>query len=198
MRLSARCPAQRPATDWGQHTAAPDALKTRHFKQTFAKSNILPTRNDSQKNAVAPLPRPGDAPFGASSRLAHNHSLGAGHFRPQCIENRAFQKTLTDFNILPTRYGTKILHWRLHRGQSTCYSTRRPAQRPASDWGRRTAAPNALKTGHSKQTFTNFNILLTEYGTERRIGASTKARRRAFQRSARQFGGGETLPSPMQ
>ena len=59
MRLSARCPAQRPATDWGRHTAAPNALKTGHFKQTFTDFNILPTRYDT-KNALAPLPRPGN------------------------------------------------------------------------------------------------------------------------------------------
>ena len=42
-RLSACRPAQRLATNWGGHTAAPNALKTGHFKQTFTKSNILPT-----------------------------------------------------------------------------------------------------------------------------------------------------------
>ena len=35
MRLSARCPAQRPARHRGRHTAAPDALKTEHCKQKF-------------------------------------------------------------------------------------------------------------------------------------------------------------------
>ena len=48
-RLLARRPAQRPATNWGRHTAAPDALKTRHFKQTFIERNILPTRNDTKR-----------------------------------------------------------------------------------------------------------------------------------------------------
>ena len=57
-RLSARRPAQRPARHRGQHTAAPDALKTGHFKQTFTESNILSTRNDTKKIAVAPLPWP--------------------------------------------------------------------------------------------------------------------------------------------
>ena len=107
---------RRPATDWGRHTAAPDALKTGHFKQTFTESSILPTRNDTKKIAVAPPPWLGDAPFSASPDPARSYSVGVGHFRPQCIENCAFQKTLTDFNILPTRYGTKILHWRLQQG----------------------------------------------------------------------------------
>ena len=91
-RLSARRPAQRPATDWGRHTAAPDALKTGHFKQTFTESSILPTRNDTKKIAVAPPPWPGDAPFGASPGPARSYSVGAGHFRPRCIENRHFKK----------------------------------------------------------------------------------------------------------
>ena len=147
-----------PATDWGRHTAAPDALKTGHFKQTFTESNILPTRNDTKKIAVAPPPWPGNAPFGTSPGPARSYSVGAGHFCPRCIENRAFQKTLTDFNILPTRYGTKILHWRLQQGQATCHLTRHPAQRPARHWGRHTTAPDALKTGRCKQKFTHFNV----------------------------------------
>ena len=167
-RLSARRPAQRPATDWGQHTAGPDALKTGHFKQTFTESNILPTRNDTQKIAVAPPPWPGDAPFGASPNPMRSYSVGAGHFRPRCIENRAFPKTLIDFNILPTRYGTKILYWRLRQGQAMRLSACRPAQRPAGHWGRHTATPDELKTGHCKQTFTDFNVLPTQYDREKK------------------------------
>ena len=98
-RISVCRPARRPATHWGRHTAAPNALKTGHFKQTFTESNILPTRNDSQKNGVAPPPRPSDAPFSASPGPARSYSMGAGHFRPRCIENCAFQKTLTDFTF---------------------------------------------------------------------------------------------------
>ena len=201
MRLSARRPAQRPATDWGRHIAAPDALKTGHFKQTFTESNILPTRNDTQKIAVAPPPWPGDAPFGASPGPARSYSVGAGHFRPRCIENRAFQKTLTDFNIFPTQYGTKILHWCLRQGQATRHSARRLAHRPARHWGRHTAAPNALKTGRCKQTFTDFNVLPTQYDREKKIGASAKARRHAFRRAAQpsvqQGIGSSTLPPLM-
>ena len=95
-----------------------------------------------------------------------------------------FKKTLTDFNILPTRYDTKNLHWRLRQGQATRLSACYPAQRLSSDWGRQFASPNALKTGHSKQTFPDFNVLPTRYDTKKRIGASTKARRRTFQRIA--------------
>ena len=48
-RLSARHPAQRPATDWGQHTTAPDALKTGRCEQTFIDLNVLPTQYDREK-----------------------------------------------------------------------------------------------------------------------------------------------------
>ena len=259
-RLSARHLVQRPATDWGRHTAAPNALKTGHFKQTFTESSILPTRNDTKKIVVAPPPWPGDTPFGASPSPVRSYSVGPGHFHPRCIENCAFQKTLTDFNILPTRYSTKILHWRLRQGQAmrhsarrptqrpashwgrhtaspdawktgrckqtftdfnvlpsqddrekkirrlrqaqaTHLSARRPAQRPASHWGRHTTSPDALKTGHCKQTFTEFIVLPTQYDRKKRIGASAKARQRAFRRAARlsvrQGIGGGTLPPPM-
>ena len=141
-RLSARRPAQRPARHWGRHTAAPDALKTGHCKQTFTNFKVLPTQYDREK------------------------------------ENR-----------------------RLRQGQTTRLSARRPAQRPARHQGRHTAALDALKTGRCKQTFTNFNVLPTQYDTEKRIGASAKARRRAFRRAARpsvrQGIGGGTLPPPM-
>ena len=43
-RLSIRQPAQRPATEWGRHTATPNALKTGHFKETFTECHNLPTR----------------------------------------------------------------------------------------------------------------------------------------------------------
>ena len=76
---------------------------------------------------------------------------------------------------------------------------RRPAQRPARHWGRHTAAPNALKTGHCKQTFTHFNVVPTQYDREKRFGASANARRHAFRRIARPsvqqgIGGGTLLP----
>ena len=108
-RLSARRPAQHPASHWGQHTAGPDALKTGHSKQTFI-----------------------------------------------------------DFNVLPTQYDREKKIRRLRQGQATHLSARCSAQRPASHWGRHTAAPNALKTGHCKQTFTNFNVLPTQYNREKK------------------------------
>ena len=125
-RLSGRRPAQPPATDWGRHTAGPDALKTGRCKQT-----------------------------------------------------------LTDFNVLTTQYDREKKNRRLRKGQTTRLSARCPAQRPARHWGRCTTAPDALKTGHSKQTFTDFNVLPTQYYREKRIVASAKARRRAFQCIAR-------------
>ena len=59
------------------------------------------------------------------------------------------------------------LHSGLRQGQATRLSARRPAQRPATDWGRHTAAPDALKTGRCKQKFTEFNVLATQYDTEK-------------------------------
>ena len=97
------------------------------------------------------------------------------------------------------------LHSGLRQGQATRLSARlsacRPAQRPARHRGRHTAAPDALKTGHCKQKFTDFNVLPTQYDREKGFGASTKARRRPFRRatrpSVRQGIGGGTLPPPM-
>ena len=66
MRLLVRRVAQRPASDWGRHTTAPNALETGHFKQTFTDFHILPTRYDTEKG-LSPPPRPGNAPFSASS-----------------------------------------------------------------------------------------------------------------------------------
>ena len=103
-----RRPAQRPASDWGRHTAAPDALKIGRCKQTF-----------------------------------------------------------THFNVLPTQYDREKKIWRLCQGQATRLLARYPAQRPARHRGRHTAAPDALKTGHSKQTFTEFNVVATQYDTKK-------------------------------
>ena len=134
-RLSVRRPAQRPATNWGRHTAAPNALKIGHCKQKFTEFNVLATQYDREK------------------------------------ENRRPKQD-------------RKLHSGLRQGQVTRLSARRPVQRPATDWGRHTAGPDALKTGRCKQTFTDFNVLPTQYDRERRFGASAKARRCAFRRIA--------------
>ena len=76
-------------------------------------------------------------------------------------------------------------HSGLRQGQATRLSARRPAQRPATDWGRHTAGPDALKTGRCKQTFTHFNVLPTQYDREKRFSASAKAKRCTFQCIAR-------------
>ena len=93
------------------------------------------------------------------------------------------------------------LHSGLREGQATRLSARHLAQRPTRHRGRHTAAPDALKTGHCKQKFTDFNVLPTQYDREKRFGASAKARRRAFRRAARpnvrQGIGSGTLPPPM-
>ena len=91
-RLSARRLAQRPATDWGRHTAALDALKTGHFKQTFTESNICQHEMIAKKNAVAPLPRPGDAPFGALPGRARSYSVGVDTSAPDALKTAHFKK----------------------------------------------------------------------------------------------------------
>ena len=81
------------------------------------------------------------------------------------------------------------------------HSARRPAQRLASDWGRHIAAPNALKTGRCNQKFTDFNVLSTQYGIEKKNWhlhqgqAMRLSARRPAQRPVMQWGG--TLPPPM-
>ena len=54
----------------------------------------------------------------------------------------------------------------------------------ATQWGRHTAAPNALKTVQFKETFADFHTLPTLYDTENCIHASAKARRRTFRHAA--------------
>ena len=132
-----------------------------------------------------PPPRPGDAPFGVPPGPASGKPLGAAHCHPRCIENWALQAKIHRIY----RFGNTIRQRkkirRLRQGQATRLSVRRPAQRPASHWGRHTAAPDALKTGHCKQKFTEFIVLATQYDREKRLNASAKARRRAFRRIAR-------------
>ena len=59
------------------------------------------------------------------------------------------------------------LHSGLRQGHATRLSAPRLAQRPATDWGRHTTVPNALKTGHFKQTFTESSILPTRNDTKK-------------------------------
>ena len=144
----------------GGGTLLPDALNTVHFQQICGFSHPANMKRPP-KNALAPTPRLGNAPL--AHRLAQRPAIRWGWYTAasNAMKTAHFKKTFTDFNILPTRYDTKNLHWRLRQGQAMRLSARRPTQRPTSDWGRHTAAPNALKTRHSKQTFTDFNILPT-------------------------------------
>ena len=86
------------------------------------------------------------------------------------------------------------LHSGLRQGQATRLSARRPAQRPATDWGRHTAGPDALKIGCCKQTPTQFNVLPTQYDREKknqrlREGQATRLlARRPAQRPATDWG----------
>ena len=72
------------------------------------------------------------------------------------------------------------LHSGLRQGQATRLLARRPAQRPARHRGRHTAAPDALKTGRCKQTSTHFNVLPTQYDTEKRLAPPPRPEDMAF------------------
>ena len=193
MRHLARRLAQRPASDYGRHTAAPNVLKSGHSKQTFTHFNILLTEYDTKRRIQ-----------GQAMRLSVCYpAIWWGQYTAiaNAMKTAHFNKTLIDFSILPTRCDTKNLHWRLRQGQATRLSARRPAQRLASDWGRHTTAPNALKTGRCKQKFTDFNVLSIQYGTEKkdrhlRQGQAMRLSVcRPAQRLVMHWGG--TLPPPM-
>ena len=49
MHLSARHPAQRPASDWGRHTATPNTFKIGKLKPSFTDFHTLPTQYDEAK-----------------------------------------------------------------------------------------------------------------------------------------------------
>ena len=101
-RLSARCLAQRPATEWGRHTATPNALKTGHFKETFTECHNLPTRYDTKKMQWPLLQ--GQTTCLSAHRLAQHAATrwGWDTSTPDALKTAHFKKTLTDFNILPT------------------------------------------------------------------------------------------------
>ena len=194
MRLSAHRPAQRPATDWGWHTTTPDALKTGRCKQTFTNFNVLPTQYNREKmnrrlckgqatrlSARRPAQRP------ARHRGWHTAA-------PDALKTGHCKQKFTEFNVLATQYDREKENRRLCQGQTTRLSARRLAQRPATDWGRHTTGPDALKTGRCKQTFTDFNVLPTQYDTEKKIRrlrqgqAMHLSARRPAQRPARHRG----------
>ena len=128
---------------------------------------------------------------GQAMRLSAHHPAqrparhrGRHTASPDALKTGHCKQKFTNFKVLPTQYDRGKENRRLHQGQTTHLSARRPAQRPERHRGRHTAAPDALKTGRCKQKFTDFNVLPTQYDREKRLGASAKARRRAFQRIA--------------
>ena len=144
-RLLARRPAQRPATDWGRHTAAPDALKTGRCKQTFTHFNVLPTQYDREKRfrrlrqgqtTRLSVRRPAQRP----ARHRGRHTAA-----PNALKTGHCKQTLTDFNVLPTQYDREKENQCLCQGQATRLSARRPAQRPASHWGRAHCRPQCIE-----------------------------------------------------
>ena len=106
-------------------------------------------------------------PFGAPPGPASGKPLGVAHCRPRCIENWALQAKIHRIYRFGNTIRQRKKAQRLCQGQATCLLVHRPAQHPARHWGRHTAAPDVLKTGHSKQKFTEFNVLATQYDTEK-------------------------------
>ena len=80
-RLSARRPAQRPARHRGQHTAAPNALKTRRCKQTFTHFNVLPTQYDREKRFGASA-KARQRAFQCAARPSVWQGIGGGTLPP--------------------------------------------------------------------------------------------------------------------
>ena len=173
------------------------ASTTQHCHTCHNPATRFPTRDASetrQQTAFRPLARPGEAPFGASPGPGRTYSVGRYTTAPDALKTAHLKQTLIDFINLPIRHGTKILHTCRPQGQATRHWARRPAQRPARHWGRQTAALDALKTGHWKQTCTDIYVLRTQY--ERKIKARRVRRgqarrhwaRRPAQRPARHWG----------
>ena len=134
----------------------PDALKTGHWKQTCTDFYVL--RTQYERKIKARRVRRGQARRHWGRHAAAPDALKTGHCKQTC----------TEFNVLQAQYERQIKA-RLHRqGQATRLSAHRPAQRAASRWGRHTAAPDALKTGGCKQTFTHFNVVPTQYDREKK------------------------------
>ena len=167
-RLLAHRPAQRAASRWGRHTAAPNALKTGHCKQTFTTFKVLPTQYDTEKEDRRL--RQGQATRLSAHRPAQRAASRWGRHTaaPDALKTEHCKQTFTTFKVLPTQYDTEKENRRLRQGQATRLSAHRPAQRVASRWGRHTAAPDALKTGRCKQTFTHFNVMPTQYDREKK------------------------------
>ena len=127
-RLSARCPAQRLASDWGRHTAAPNALKTRRCKQKFTDFNVLSTQYGTEKKGSAPPPRLGNAPFGVPPGPASGNALGRHTAVPNALKTGHSKQKFTEFNVLATQYNTEKMDRRLRQGQATRLSAHRLAQ----------------------------------------------------------------------
>ena len=202
-RLLAHHPAQRPASHWGRHTASPDALKTRHSKQTFTDFDVLPTQYDRDKK-IRRL-RQGQATHLSARRPAQRlaRHLGQHTAAPDALKAGHSKQKFTEFNLLATQYDREKKIRRLRQGQATHLSARRPAQRLARHLGQHTAAPDALKAGHSKQKFTEFNVLATQYEREkenrrlRQGQAMHLSARRPAQRPARHLGRHTTSPDAL-
>ena len=80
-RLSACRPLQRPATDWGRHTATPDTLKTGRCKQTFTHFNVLPTQYDRERR-FGTSAKASQRAFRRAARPSVRQGIGGGTLPP--------------------------------------------------------------------------------------------------------------------
>ena len=85
----------------------------------------------AQKHPCMPLPRPGNASFGASPGLAFGNSLGLVHHRPQCTPNHALESIQLSFSHTSNHKGYGDIHGCLCQGQAMRLSGHHPAQRVA-------------------------------------------------------------------
>ena len=159
---------------------------------------FTPYQHDApQKNALTPPPRLGDAAFGVLLSPTYNNSIGAVHFCPPCIENRIVITNIHGFSHFSNMIRWRKMNWRLLQGQATRLS----AHLPATWWGWGTSTPDALKTTHSKQTFTDIHTLAIWYSAEKCIDASAKATQCVFRRVTQpnvwQLNGGGTFLPPL-
>ena len=108
---------------YGNGRTDPVAFKKHRWTRTAFRNSVatssynkhwriftLCQHDTPQKNALSPPPRPGDVPFGALPSLACGNSVGAVHFRPQCIENHTVITNLRGF----LHFSNIIRHRKMH------------------------------------------------------------------------------------
>ena len=74
---------------FGAAHCRPQYIENRVVEANFHGFSHFANMKCCRKMQLTPLPRLVDMPFGVSPSPACGNSLGAGHFHPPCIENRA-------------------------------------------------------------------------------------------------------------